>query len=251
MEQRYYAQYRELEDSHWWFRGRRAILRRILADRLASEPGRLVLDLGCGTGAMLPELARHGAVHGADADPEAVRFCRARGFSDIELLDSQALPWEADTFGAVTAFDVLEHLDDDRGMVAEIRRVLRPGGCLFLTVPAFMLLWGPQDEISHHRRRYRASQVRALLSGERLELEKLSYFNTLLFPPIAAIRVGRRPFVKSERSTAKSDFTMSRPGRMNDLLASVFSMEASLVARRNLPFGVSILAVATKGPAGV
>lgn len=251
MEQRYYAEYRELEDSHWWFRGRRAILRRILADRLSPEPGRQVLDLGCGTGAMLPELARHGEVHGADADPEAVRFCRERGFSDIELVDSQTLPWEADTFGVVTAFDVLEHVDDDRAMVAEIRRVLRPGGCFFLTVPAFMSLWGQQDEISHHSRRYRAGQIRALASGDGLALEKLTYFNTILFPPIAAVRVGRRPFVKSRRSTAKSDFTLSRPGRMNDLLASVFSMEAPLVARRNLPFGVSILAVATKGPAGV
>lgn len=250
MEQHYYAEYRELEDSHWWFLGRRAILRRVLADRLPPGPGRRILDVGCGTGGMLSELARHGDVEGADADPEAVRFCRERGFGGTRLLESDTLPWEPETFDLVTAFDVLEHLDDDRAMVDEVLRVLRPGGAFFLTVPAYAALWGPQDEISHHRRRYRAGQVRALLAGTGLRLERLSYFNTLLFPPIAAVRLARRPFRTTGDEAADSDFTMNKPGRVNDLLTAVFSSEAPMVARWDLPFGVSVLGIATKEPAG-
>ena len=194
---------------------------------------------------MLQQLSRYGTVDGVDSDPNAVSFCRERGIERVQRLTSQTLPWEAESFDLVTALDVIEHIEDDRAVLAEVRRVLRPGGTLLITVPAYQALWGPQDEISHHKRRYRARQVGERLTGAGLETIKLSYFNTLLFPPIAAVRV-LRPHRPGRE--LKSDFTLTQPGRLNDVLARAFAAEAALVARFNLPFGVSIVAIARKDP---
>jgi SAM-dependent methyltransferase len=247
VEQRYYAEYRDVEDRHWWFTGRRTILLRVLDEQLSygsGPPSRRILDLGCGTGAMLEALTRYGSVQGADADAEAIRFCKARGIERVQRLESDVLPWADGSFDVVAALDVLEHIGNDRAMFDEVARVLRPGGTFVLTVPAYQALWGPQDEISHHERRYRAGQVRERIGGAGLRLKKLSYFNTLLFPPIATVRLLRRWGRRGVE--LKSDFTMSRPGRVNDLLAGIFSSEAAVVARWNLPFGVSILGIAVK-----
>jgi SAM-dependent methyltransferase len=189
---------------------------------------------------MVRELGRFGTVTGLDADPQAVAFCRARGLDSVALLEGARLPVEDASLDVVTAFDVLEHLDDDAALAAEMRRVLRPGGTAMVTVPAYRWMWGPQDEISHHRRRYVRPEVRALLAGAGLEVRRASYFNTLLFAPIAGIRVLRR-----DGGEVRSDFEMTPPGRLNGGLAAVFGAEAPLLARgASLPFGVSILAVA-------
>jgi SAM-dependent methyltransferase len=138
---------------------------------------------------------------------------------------------------------VLEHIEDDGGALREVARVLRPGGTLLATVPAFGWMWGAQDEISHHFRRYTAGELRKLICGARFETERLTYFNTILFPPIAAIRVARR--VWQGESDTRSDFEMTQPGVVNRMLAGVFSSEARWLRRRDLPVGVSLLAVAT------
>lgn len=249
MEQHYYAEYRAVEERHWWFLGRRTILLSLLDRHVpAGDPAKRVLDVGCGTGAMLQQLDRYGTVDGVDADQDAVRFCQDRGIDRVRLLENGALPWDSGTFDLVTALDVIEHIDDDSAMLAEIHRVLRPGGTFLLTVPAFQALWGAQDEISHHKRRYRAGQVRTRLEQAGLQLDRLSYFNTLLFPPIAAVRVLRRG--RRSGQELKSDFTLTQPGRVNGALARVFASEARLVERWNLPFGVSILGLARRaGPA--
>ncbi|MDQ4048610.1 MAG: class I SAM-dependent methyltransferase [Actinomycetota bacterium] len=249
MEQDYYAEYREIEDWHWWFQGRRKILFRLL-DRHPgpADASRRVLDIGCGTGAMLQPLSRYGTVDGVDADPNAVRFCRERGVEGVRRLSSETLPWEPEVFDLVTALDVIEHIDDDRAFLEETHRVLRPRGTLLLTVPAYELLWGPQDEISHHKRRYRAGELRERVEGVGLRLARLSYFNTLLFPAIAAVRL-LRPRRAPDREL-RSDFALTGPGRLNEILARVFASEAALVERWRLPFGVSIVALARKGPHG-
>ncbi len=245
MEQHYYAEYRAVEDRHWWFLGRRAILLGLLDRHVpVGDPAKRVLDVGCGTGAMLQQLDRYGTVDGVDADEDAVRFCQGRGIESVRLLENGSLPFDSGTFDLVTALDVIEHIDDDSAMLAEIHRVLRPGGTFLVTVPAFQSLWGPQDEISHHKRRYRAGQVETRMQGAGLELLRLSYFNTLLFPPIAAVRILRRG--RRDAQELKSDFTLTQPGRVNAVLARVFAAEARLVERWNLPFGVSILGLARR-----
>ena len=242
MERSFYAEYFEIEDRHWWFVGRRAVILRALAAAGARGP---VLDAGCGTGTMLRHLERFGEVQGVDADPEAIRFCRERGEQRVCLVPAAAaLPFPDASFGLVTALDVVEHIEDDAAAMAEIARVLAPGGMALLTVPAFPSLWGRQDEIAHHVRRYRANGLRRLVTGPGLELEHLTHFNTLLFAPIAAIRLARR--VVPQRGELRSDFELTRPGRLDGLLARLFAAEAPLAARRRLPFGVSLLALARK-----
>jgi SAM-dependent methyltransferase len=246
MEREFYSEYFELEDRHWWFLGRRAIFMRILDRYLAPPPRdrrRELLDVGCGTGAMLGVLERYGRAQGIDADADAVAFCHQRGALHVGHVETLPLPFADGSIDLVTGFDVLEHIDDDAAMLAEIHRVLRPGGQLLVSVPAFQFLWGPQDEISHHRRRYVAAQLGDRIEAAGLLVQRLSYFNTLLFPGIAAIRIARpaRP-----GAALKSDFTLSRPGPLNAVLARIFAAEAALLARRDLPFGVSILALAAK-----
>jgi SAM-dependent methyltransferase len=247
-----YRDYSEIEDRHWWSRGRRAIFLAILDRDLPPPLGgspRSILDIGCGTGAMLLELERYGRAQGLESEPEAVRLCRDRGVLDVRLATPPPLPYDSASFDLVTALDVLEHIEDDDGMVSEVCRVLRPGGCFLLSVPAYRFLWGLQDEVSHHRRRYLGGEVRGLLGRSGLEVRRLTYFNSLLFPIIAAVRLTRR--LRRKRPSVESDFELTRPGRLNDVLSRVLASERRLVDRISLPFGVSILAVAFRpGAAG-
>jgi SAM-dependent methyltransferase len=177
-------------------------------------------------------------------DADAVRFCRERGIADVRLLEEGRLPFPDESFDLVTALDVIEHIDDDDGMLREMRRVLRPGGIALITVPAFQALWGLQDEVSHHKRRYRAPQLRERIARAGLGAAWTSYFNTLLFLPIAALRLVRRVLPKPPE--VQSDFELALPPRINAALADLFAAEGRVMRRRRLPFGVSIVAVATR-----
>lgn len=249
MQTDFYAEHFELEDWHWWFTGRHRILMGVLDRHLppGGAEGRRLLDFGCGTGTMLRSLVRYGEAVGVDADAEAIRFCRRRGLKDVQHLESDELPFDDDAFDVVTAFDVLEHIDDDARALREIRRVLRPGGTLLLSVPAYRFLWGPQDEIAHHKRRYTAGQVSRRAAAAGFAQRRVSYFNTFLSPVIAGVRLVR-PYRPGSQDL-KSDFTMTSPGLLNALLTRVFASETHLVERFDLPFGISILGLFTNGKA--
>jgi len=246
----YYAEYFRIEDKHWWFVGRRELFLRTLDIALAGgrtpgAPGaRQLLDVGCGTGTMLTYLQRYGEPTGLDMDAEAVGYCHERGLQRVTQIFAPPWPLEDAVFDVVTALDVLEHADDDLGLLREIRRVSRPGALIMVSVPAYRFLWGPQDEISHHKRRYRARQLGDVMARAGLVPERLSYFNSLLFPPIAAIRLLRR--VLPSPRELKSDFNVAVNPLLNRTLAWVFSQERLIVPRAALPFGVSILAVARR-----
>jgi SAM-dependent methyltransferase len=240
LERTYYAEYFELEDRHWWFVGRRLILLSLLDRHLAPGRGLQLLDFGCGTGTMAQHLARYGAVEAIDADRDAVAFCRQRGLTRVTHLSGATVPFDDERFDVVTAFDVLEHIEDDAATLMELRRVLRPKGTLLLAVPAFPFLWGPQDEISHHYRRYVRADLRRRLHDAGFRVLRASYFNTFLFPAIAAIRVGRRALPAAP--DLRSDFGIG-PRRVNAAMARVFAAEAPLIERIDLPFGVSLLAL--------
>jgi SAM-dependent methyltransferase len=246
MREDFYPEYYEVEGRHWWFRGRAAVVTSVIASLEQRPPagGELrILDFGTGTGSMLSQLRRFGDAQGVDADEQAIAFCRARGEERVQRLETDELPFADDSFDLLTTLDVLEHIGDDVGALREVARVLAPGGRMVATVPANPWMWGAQDEVSHHFRRYTKSGLRTAIAAGGLELERITHFNTLLFPPIAAIRLLRR--LRPADGEAQSDFGMpGGEGSLNRLLAGVFGLEARLLRRANLPFGVSLLAVA-------
>ena len=150
-----------VEATHWWFRGRRALVARCIAGLGVPAEAR-VLDVGSGTGSNLRMLREIGfrRVVGLDLSEAALRCCHAKQLGSVQRADVCALPFRDASFDLVLATDVLEHVRDEARAVAELHRVLRPGGALVATVPAFMGLWGLQDEVSHHLRRYRRPEVK-------------------------------------------------------------------------------------------
>jgi ubiquinone/menaquinone biosynthesis C-methylase UbiE len=241
----FFSEYAVIEDTHWWFRGRRAIFHRLL-EPLARGPEPLrILDIGFGTGAMLVFLSRYGSVVGMDLSVEAIRFARTRCDRPMVLGDVLRVPLRTASVDLVTAFDIVEHVDDEAAALAELARVCRPGGHALITVPAFRFLWGNQDVISHHRRRYTLGELRARVEAAGFRAATITYFNALLFPIVAAVRVARRITGEPE-AAPKSDFTMTKPGLVNDLLTRVFAAEGRLVTRWRLPVGVSVLCLAER-----
>jgi len=238
-----------VEDVHWWFVGRRRILLQVLNRYLGPDGShaRRILDVGCGTGTMLTYLASYGKVEGVDIDEEAIGYCRERGLEDVRLGEAANLPFGDGSFDLVTALDVVEHLEDDVAAFREMKRVLRPGGHILVTVPAHRFLWGDQDEVNMHKRRYVARELRDRLAESGFDVVRVSYMNALLFAPIAAARLLRRLEHRVRpRTPHQSDFRYPAPGPVNPLLAAVFAAEGPVLTRVNIPFGVSILALAQK-----
>jgi SAM-dependent methyltransferase len=235
-----------VEDVHWWFVARRRIFLSLL-DRYLKDGSvntRRILDVGCGTGTMLTHLARYGTPEGIDVDADAIRYCHERGLTRVSQAGADRLPFADGTFGLVTALDVIEHVDDDRAALHEVLRVLRPGGSFLVAVPAYRFLWGRQDDINLHKRRYLARELRERLTSTGFEVVRLSYINAVLFPAIAAIRLVRHLLPKPEK--VQSDFTFPAPRPLNFLLGHVFGAERFVVKQFDLPFGVSIMALARK-----
>src|SRR5260370_34913669 len=186
-----YAIMREVEDQHWWYVGRRRIIASWV-ESVCREIGKQrarILDVGCGTGANLQMLAEFGVADGVDVSAEALEFCRARGLGSVRQGAAESLPYEDAQFDLVTGLDVVEHLDDDVAGLREMFRVLRPGGRALLFVPAFMFLWGGQDDISHHRRRYTRAELQERLTAAGLAVSRASYANNTFFLPVLIRRV--------------------------------------------------------------
>jgi SAM-dependent methyltransferase len=225
----------ELEDHHWWFRGRRAVLWALIR-RAGVRPSRRVLDAGCGTGRNLQDYRVLGPVRGIDPSPSAVEFCHLRGLREVTQAGLESMPFEGDSFDLIFATDVLEHVDDDLAGMRELRRVAARNALLVITVPAYMWLWGNHDEAFHHKRRYsrRVLAGRAATSGWEPVLS--TYFNLALLAPIAVTRALRRSSADGRRSELELT-----PPALDSALALPMRLEAALVGRgATLPAGVSI-----------
>ena len=238
-----YRRMYEAEETQWWYAGMRAISLSLLSSAWpdGGPDGRRILDAGCGTGNNLSHFRRFGRTVGVDLSDEALRFCRDRGVAATRgsLL---ALPFPDGAFDAVMSFDVIYHrwVEDDRVAVREIARVLRPGGLVLLRVPALKMLWGAHDEAVHSRHRYTRGEVRRLLEGEGLDVLRLTYANTLLFPVIAARRTLDRIL---HRHGSDVGFL---PAPMEWAFRNLLGLEARLVRRLSLPVGASVFALARK-----
>lgn len=242
MQQHAYSIMYRVEESHWWFVGRRKILSSFverIVKNLPEQPR--ILDVGCGTGANLEMLSQFGSAEGVDVSAEALEFCQARGLKNVRRGEAENLPYDDNYFDLVTGLDVVEHLDDDVGGLKEMRRVLHPGGRALLFVPAFMFLWGVQDDISNHRRRYTAASLKDAVGQAGFEVERLTYANITFFLPILLGRLLMR--LTGYRPASENNLTV---GFMNGILGSIFGTEASLLRQVNFPFGVSIVCVARR-----
>lgn len=233
-----YAKMRALEDHYWWFVSRRRLARSLL-QRYAPR-ARRVLDLGCGTGAFLQELASKEAV-GLDFSEDALAFCSERKLGQVVLGDAQRLPLKAASFEAVVTLDTLEHVPDDTLALNEIARVLRPGGVVVVNVPAFKFLWGPHDVALMHFRRYTKSHLVERLQQAGLQIEKVNYSVFFLFPVVVLIRLLERM-----RKGPAQVRLPSVPSGLNRLLVILQDIETWLVQRCPLPWGSSVVAVARK-----
>ena len=224
-----------VEETHWWFVGRRRLFAREIARlRLPSDAN--VIDIGTGTGSGLRMLRDCGFTHvrGVDANDDAIKFAAEKGLGVVERGSIHSVPVADGTQHLVLATDVIEHVDDDARALREVTRILAPDGFLLLTVPTFQSLWGLQDERAHHKRRYRLAPLLDLLEANGITPLRSYYFNYLLFGPIWLARQA----IKVMNVKLASENEVNSPA-INSLLTAVFRLDCATAPIIHPPFGVS------------
>jgi SAM-dependent methyltransferase len=242
MQQHTYAIMNRVEDSHWWYVGRRRILESFLEgiiENLKTENPR-ILDVGCGTGGNLEMLEKFGAAEGVDVSDDALEFCKSKGLNVHKGL-AEKLPFADESFDIVTALDVVEHLDDDIVGLKEMQRVLKKNGKTLIFVPAFMWLWGVQDDVSNHRIRYTKRQIVERLEKAGFTVERSTYANWTFFAPI----LGGRTLMKITGIKPESENNVN-VSALNGVFGKLFGAERFWLKNFDFPFGVSIVVVAGK-----
>ena len=236
----------QMESTYWWFRGKQFLLAMLLKNYLDDDGLNRTLDIGAGTGSTLELLGKYGVAYGAEFSTVAIRMLKQRGLSAIVRTDAEEpIPFKNDAFSAVTCLDVLEHLENDSGLLREMVRVCKPGGIILITVPAMPFLWSGHDEALHHKRRYTKNQLLNRIASLNCTVTKSTYYNALLFLPIAVVRTFKS-FMAAEGKQAESDFFMPLPRWLNSALYSLFAAELKCLKILDIPFGLSILTVIQK-----
>jgi SAM-dependent methyltransferase len=236
-----------LEESNWWYAGRREIVLKIVdqikhSESFAEKPMR-ILDAGCGTGLNLKYLQIRGDSVGLDISKDALGFSRARGSRSIICASAEKLPLMSRAFDLVMALDVIEHIEDDNSVIREINRVLKPGGWLIVTVPAFMSLWSEHDAAVHHKRRYELHELIGILKSGGFRIEWASYWNFFLFMPVFGMRLLKR---STHSKLKKQTDLIELPYMINKFLLGLLKLENSIIRKINFPIGVSIICVCKK-----
>jgi SAM-dependent methyltransferase len=228
-----------LEDQHWWYRGMRCIAADLVRRLPLSRPAR-ILDAGCGVGGGLKWLAEFGAPTGVDLHPLAIAYSAQRS-KRVARATVQALPFATHSFDLVASFEVLYHLavSDDVAALREFARVLKPGGWLLVRVPAHDWLIGAHDRLVHTRHRYAGPELRQKLTAAGFNVQRVTPVGALLLPPAILRRLGQRG------DEAHTDVTLPHP-RLNGALTALLSAEGHWLKWMDLPFGLSLLALARK-----
>jgi len=244
VEESVYLEMAAVEARHWWFTGRRRIIAQEIGRRLLPAPGvaRRVLEVGSGTGGNLELLKTFGDVEAVE--PSAMARGLAERTPGVRMHDGglpDRMPDFPDGFDLIAAFDVIEHVDEDAASIRALAGLLRPGGLIAVTVPACASLWSRHDERHHHKRRYSRQGLKDLFSQPRLEIIRLTYFNSLLFPVAASVRLAERAGLIESAGADRLP-----PPAVNGLLAGIFGAEAGLLRFLSPPFGLSLLLIARK-----
>lgn len=226
--------------THWWYEARRHLVTELLTGRLAS--GSRVIDVGCGTGDNLATLAAvaAGPVSGVEISRHALgRVPPGPAGTRVAEARAEDLPYASGSADLVTSMDVVEHLDDDLVALVEYRRVLRPGGLLVLTVPAYRWLWSAHDERAAHRRRYTRRRLEAVVRDAGFSVERCGYYNSFLVPPAAALRRTplRRLAGEHDEEIGESSPAVSRA------MTALCALERRWLRRHELPVGLSVYLV--------
>ena len=248
MQEELYRLMYEVEDRHWWFRGRAAVVGALIG-RLDLPASPRILDAGCGTGRNLQRYAQLGPAEGIEPSADAVQFCRERGLDNVQQAVLEQLPFGEGSFDLTIATDVLEHVDDDAVALRELHRVAAPGAALVMTVPAFRWLWSEEDDRLGHRRRYTRKQLRRVAEDSGWQPLFATYFNLLLLAPIAVARRfrDRRDAGRGE-AAQRSELNLT-PGWLNGPLLVPMRLEAALIRfGLALPAGVSIGIACRRAP---
>ncbi len=230
-----------VEEAHWWYGALHRLIFQTLESELPDWREKTILDVGCGTGAILKQLGNPEKNVGIDLAPEAISFCQERGLNNVRQGDICASPFADASFDAVICSSVLYHqwVSDVEGAVREMHRVLRPGGALLVNVPAFPFLHSAHDEAVMTARRFRKAEIRQLLLGQSFKIRRLTYWTTLLFPlAVAARTLGG--------SKMGRDFETAEASLLQHAFAQIMTFELRLLRNVSLPFGVALLAVARK-----
>jgi ubiquinone/menaquinone biosynthesis C-methylase UbiE len=234
-------------DGWWWEVGRRALARRLLEHYASARPNgsrTRILEIGCGSGALLKDLQDDNTVYGVDVAEAALKICRERGLDCVTMGDVTALPYADGALDTVIAIDVLEHIEDDAAAVREIHRVLKPAATMIVTVPAFKMLWSRRDVDHHHKRRYRVSEISKRLKDGGFTVVKATYVNLpVFFPLFFMVKAGQ--LSAGDTTSVSRDFGIV-PKPINAVLARMMEAEARITPHVNLPFGSSIACVGRK-----
>mgnify|MGYP001607227991 CR=1 FL=1 len=243
----YYEQYLTAQRTHWWFRGRERILQALVRSVMGAQAGLRVADVGSGPGGPARKLFPEAWLAAFDLSLQPLSaYVEA---DEHVAADATQMPCHARSFDVVCAFDVLEHLDEDRRALQEWRRILAPTGLLLLTVPAYRALWSAHDVANAHRRRYRLGPLRTLLGEAGFVIERLTYFNTFLLPGVVLIRGLERVWKRScadhgETAYGELDFQERFPQWIERCCEAMLASEAGWLRSRSFPAGVSIGAIA-------
>lgn len=241
MQKKLISEMYRLEKTHWWHVAKRKLVTEYIK-KYSPGSNHTVLDAGCGTGALLSDLKIFTAnLYGADLSNESIMFTQKRGIERIKRVDFEKnLPFRNNFFDVITCLDVLEHVENDRGLLAEFERILKPGGCLYLTVPAYQFLWTYWDEVLGHKRRYRRSGLLKLFKSLNFSVKFETYFYSFLLPAVIPFR-----YLKTIVNNNSSDF-ISFPSLLNKIMLLVCAVERWIIRFVKIPFGLSIFVVVQK-----
>lgn len=251
MEQSYFKEYYQLERENWWFTVRRKILTERI-NHLLNKPTQIAsLNIGAATGTTSDMLAGFGEVMSVEYDENCFQFTKSFLSTPIIQGSITELPFENNQYDLVCAFDVIEHVADHAKAIDEMIRVCKPGGHIAITVPAYMFLWGPHDLVNHHYRRYTLKQLTSLIQPYQGKMIYTTYFNSMLFIPIAAFRIAIYWMEKISGKIANKEQSdhaiLGTNGFFNGLLAGIFKIDYYLLKWGiRFPAGVSIMAIFQK-----